>query len=145
MRTTGNKSQKNSTYQRSNGRRNKMIVSRERRRYIDMVSADSSYGCYYRVEQDLHVPRATVRYWYQKKQDARDADLHELPCGGQRNGVFEVWERPVVRQYIGDFLAAYPTSTVSQIAAELSRCFKRKVTNRVCLIVKYKINLFILN
>jgi hypothetical protein len=120
------------TYQRSDGRRNKMIVTRERMRYISKIFEDSSYGCYYRVEKDLEIPRSTVRYWFLKtSQERGQFDLHESDCGGQRSGTFQVWERPVVRQYIVEYLAAFPYSTLTHLAKELSFCMDRNVTRKV--------------
>jgi hypothetical protein len=126
---TNNNSEKKKTYQRADGRRNKAIVSRERRRYVSRVSLDNSFGCYYRVEQELDIPRATVRYWYLKKKNAQDQ--HEVPCGSKRTGIFFAWEKPVVQSYLIEYLTAFPCSTLNQLATELSSCFSRKVTRKV--------------
>lgn len=126
---THNKSEKKLTYQRSDGRRNRSIVSRERHRLASKVAEDSSFGCYYRVEEELGVSRATVRYWFLKKKN--QDNLHEEPCGGYRSGTFQIWERPVVRSYLVEFLTAFPGSTLIKIAKELSYCFSRNVTRKV--------------
>lgn len=121
---------KNSVYPRADGRRHKMIVARERQRYVSKVREDETYGCYSRVERNLEVPRATIRYWFLKWLE--NQTTHETrSCGGRRFGTFEILEKPVVHQYLIEFLTAYPNSTSSQIANELSFCFSRKVTRRV--------------
>jgi hypothetical protein len=116
------------TYQRADGRR-KMIVSRERQRYVSKVREDSTFGCYSRVERELNVHRATIRYWFLKRSENQ---CHESgSCGGRRSGTFEILENPVVQQYMIEFLTAFPNSTSNQIADELSFCFSRNVSRRV--------------
>lgn len=128
------------TYQRADGRRIKKIASRERDRYVSKIQEDTSYGCYYRVEQELNVPRATVRYWHKKSEDPR---FHAQPHGRLQYscGTFKIWERPVVKQHIIEFLTAYPNSTLIQISNELSYCFSRQVTRKV----RFRFFFFFLN
>ena len=123
-------------HQRADGRRNKKLVARERQRFFNKVDEDSGFGCYYRVEKELQIPRATVRYWYLKLKAERDDPNHEpSQVGGQRfEGTIKIWERPVVRQYIVEYLTAFPYSTLQNVANELSFCLERNVTRRVCLL-----------
>jgi hypothetical protein len=125
-------SPKKLTYKRANGARNKTIVTRERQRYVAKVLEDHTLGCYHRVEKELEVPRATIRYWFLKSaQERGEILLHESECGGQRSGIFQVWERPVVRQYIVEYLTAFPYTSLNQLANELSFCLDRHVTRKV--------------
>lgn len=124
------RSEGKSSYKRVN--RNQMIVSRERRRYTEFVLSNPTFGKYYRVEQELGVPRATVRYWYLKRQTEHQ-DLHELACGGYRERTFRSWERPVIGKYIVEFLTAYPKSTLQTVADELSTCLSRNIHRKVFL------------
>lgn len=111
-----------------------MVVSRERQRYLDRVEEDSSFGCYYRVEKDLEIHRATVRYWYLKKKREREDPVHEgARCGGYRFSTVKIWERASVRQYIIEFLTAFPYSTLENLAKELTFCLDRNVTRKVRL------------
>ena len=106
-----------------------MVISRERARYVSKVNEDNTFGCYSRVERELNVPRATVRYWYLRSEIL--ANHGSGSCGGRRSGTFEIWEKPVVHQYLIEFLAAFPNSTLNQIAEEFSFCFSRNVSRRV--------------
>ncbi len=108
-----------------------MLVSRERNRLVSRVGEDEGYGCYYRVEQDLDVHRASVRYWWLKSQDPT---FHANSCGGKRHGVFEDWEKIAVKQYVVEFLTAFPHSNLAEIANEISHCFTRTVTPRVFIL-----------
>jgi hypothetical protein len=104
-----------------------MIVARERERYVSKVLEDNTFGCYSRAERDLNVPRATIRYWYLKSEDQHESGS----CGGRRFGTFEIWEQPIVQQYIVEFLTAFSNSTIAHISYELSYCFSRNVSKRV--------------
>ena len=110
------------------GKRNEMLANRERDRFVKKVCEDPSFGCYYRVEQDLEVPRSSVRYWVLKSQDR---DFHGLTCGGNRHKAIKDWEKPIVQQYVVEYLNAFPYSNLKQLASELCRCFERNVTPRV--------------
>jgi hypothetical protein len=129
MSSNNIRKKKSFTYDRADGRRSKMIVSRERERYVSKVSEDISFGCYSRVERDLNVPRATIRYWYLKSWE--DHSHESGSCGGWRSGTFQIWEQPIVQQYIVEFLTAFPNSTIAHISNELSYCFSRNVSKRV--------------
>ncbi len=123
-----NSRKKVNTYNRADGRRNKMLVSRERHRLVQRVNEDSSFGSYYRVEQELNVPRSSIRYWVIKSSDPH---FHKGSCGGKRSGTFADWEKSVLHQYIVEFLDVHPHSNLQVIAKELTLCFYRNVSVKV--------------
>lgn len=46
------------------GRRDLYLAQREQRLILRKLGSETEYGCYSRVERDIDIHRAKVRYWY---------------------------------------------------------------------------------
>jgi transposase len=97
----------------------------QRRLIVDLVQEDLSYGKYSRVEKELNIHRAKVRYWWKKYNEI---DFHNLPHGGPKNQVFKPWEIDTVCSYVIYFFdAVNRNAKVKELQEALSTAFDRTV------------------
>jgi hypothetical protein len=129
---------------RADGRREKAIVFAERDRLVLRVLEDPVYGAYSRVEaeqgmsyaislmdstQTKGTHRARVRYWFLK--NSLGANFHGGAIGGRRRATFSLEEKPVVKEYLVQYFAAFPNATLIMAGEELTEAFQREVSRKV--------------
>ncbi len=59
----------------------------------ETIEEQGAFGAYSRVEDELDIHRALVRYWFIKNYDPI---FHNKGVGGYRYSRFQPWEKPVV-------------------------------------------------
>jgi hypothetical protein len=94
-----------------------------------MVAAYQQCGSYYKAAEKLGhgTKRSQVRYWVQK---LLNPSFHNNPNGGDKRGVFKVFERPIVHQEILYYLRLNPNAKELQIRCHVNFIFKRFIRKR---------------
>jgi hypothetical protein len=85
--------------------------------------------CFENFTFTLGVHRAQVRYWFLKA--AIGKQFRGQSVGGRRKGTFDVGEKPIVHEYLVQYFAAFPKSTLQNAADELTAAFNRSVGKKV--------------
>lgn len=70
-----------------------------------------------------------MRYWFLKNALGN----HSGSIGGARKGTFSVEEKPIVLEYVIQYLACFQYSTLNDVARELTEAFKKNVSQKVNL------------